>query len=85
VEARRFWAEQVGTKEAGVNVQELEGYEEIWRKIVEKAPLTARLAGLTPEQAVLALPDEVLRGFSDAYLATLSEPTQAAIRARLGR
>jgi hypothetical protein len=44
-----------------------------------------RLADLTPEQALLALPDEILRTFPDNYLATLSEATRAAIRARLGR
>jgi len=44
-----------------------------------------RLAGLTPEQALLALPDEILRTFPDDYLATLSEPTRDAIRARIGR
>jgi hypothetical protein len=33
---------------------------------------------------LLALPDAVLRGFSEAYLATLSEATQAAVRVRLG-
>ena len=43
-----------------------------------------RLAGLTPEQALLALPDEILRTFPANYLATLSEATRAAIRARLG-
>jgi hypothetical protein len=114
IEARRFWAEQVGSKEAGVNVQELEGYDDVWskildkappkvrlavrlaglegeghdeewRQIVEQAPADVRLAGLDPEQAVLALPDAILRGFSDAYLATLSDATQAQIRARLGR
>jgi hypothetical protein len=44
-----------------------------------------RLAGLTPEQAVLAMPDDVLRGLSADYLATLSDATREAIRARLGR
>ncbi len=44
-----------------------------------------RLAGLTPEQALLALPDETLRTFPDSYLATLSESTRSAIRARIGR
>jgi hypothetical protein len=34
---------------------------------------------------LLALPDEMLRTFPDDYLATLSEPTRAAIRARIGR
>ncbi len=44
-----------------------------------------RLVGLSPEQMVLALPDDVIRGFSAEYLATLSEVTRAAIRARIGR
>jgi hypothetical protein len=44
-----------------------------------------RLAGLTEAQAVLALPDALLRGLSDAYLATLPPKTKAAIRRRLGR
>jgi hypothetical protein len=43
------------------------------------------LAGLTAEQTLLALPDAALRGLTDAYLATLAEPTRAAIRARIGR
>ena len=44
-----------------------------------------RLTGLTPEQQILALSDDVLRTLPDAYLATLSAPTRAAIRARLDR
>jgi hypothetical protein len=44
-----------------------------------------RLAGLSPEQLLLAMPDEALRALSHEYLATLSEPTRAAIRARIGR
>jgi hypothetical protein len=39
----------------------------------------------TPEEALLALPDAMLRGLSDDFLATLSEPTRAAIRGRIGR
>ena len=39
---------------------------------------------LTPEQAVLALPDELLRGLSDEYLASLPEGIRAAVRARIG-
>ena len=44
-----------------------------------------RLAGLTEAQAVLALPDAVLRGLSDEYLATLPRETRAAIEKRLGK
>jgi len=43
-----------------------------------------RLAGLTEAQAVLALPDAMLRGLSNEYLATLPQETRAAIQKRLG-
>ncbi|WP_437553829.1 hypothetical protein WME97_19520 [Sorangium sp. So ce367] len=43
------------------------------------------MAGLSPEQVLLALPDDVLRALSDAYLDTLSNETRAAIRARIGQ
>jgi hypothetical protein len=42
-----------------------------------------RLVGLTEAQAVLALPDAMLRGLSDEYLATLPRETRAAIQKRL--
>ncbi len=41
------------------------------------------LAGRTPDDAVRALPVEVLRGLSEDYLRTLSPETQSLIRARL--
>ena len=44
-----------------------------------------RVADLTAEQRLVLLPDDALRAFPDTYLATLSEPTRAAIRARIGR
>ena len=43
-----------------------------------------RLAGLTEAQAVLALPDAMLRGLSNEYLATLPRETRSAIQKRLG-
>ena len=43
-----------------------------------------RLTGLTEAEAVLALPDAVLRGLSNEYLATLPRETRAAIEKRLG-
>jgi len=44
-----------------------------------------RLLGLTEAQAVLALPDAMLRGLSSEYLATLPKETRAAIQRRIGR
>jgi hypothetical protein len=48
-------------------------------------PPEQRLVGLPAEEQILALSVDVLRGLPDAYLATLSEPTRAKIRARIGR
>jgi hypothetical protein len=42
-----------------------------------------RIADLSSEERILALPDDVLRGFSAAYLDTLSERVRQAIDARL--
>lgn len=42
-----------------------------------------RLAGLAPEDVLLALPTEVLRGLSDEHVRTLPEHVQRAIRAQL--
>ncbi len=94
LEARRFWAEQVGTKEAMMAAEDLEEYYEAAQKFLDLLPPEKRMiglspeqrvAGLSPEQLLLALPDEVLRGFSEVALAELSEPTRAALRKRLGR
>jgi hypothetical protein len=43
-----------------------------------------RLAGLSEAEAVLALPDAMLRALSEEYIATLPRETQAAIQKRLG-
>ena len=43
-----------------------------------------RLVGLTEAQAVLALPDAMLRGLSNEYLATLPMETRTAVQKRLG-
>jgi hypothetical protein len=53
--------------------------------MLDGLPLERLLAAYKPEQVLLALPDDALRGFTDTYLATLSEPTRAAIRARIRR
>jgi hypothetical protein len=43
-----------------------------------------RLAGLTEAQAGLAMPDAMLCGLSNEYLATLPRATRAAIQKRIG-
>ena len=101
--ARRFWAEVLGSQEAGMTMQDLEGYDELMKKLLASLPPEQRVAGLAPEQrvaglppekrlaglteaqAVLALPNSMLRALSDEYLATLPKATRAAIQGRLGR
>ena len=94
VQAQRWLSQQLGAEELGMAMHDLEGYDEVIRKLVATLPpeqvLAAyapeqRVAGLAPEQVLLALPDEVLRALSEEYLDTLSDPTRAAIRARIGR
>jgi hypothetical protein len=64
-EARLFWAEQVGTKEAGMSVQDLEGYEEVMQKLLDDLPPKTRLAGLSPEQRLAGLaPEQRLAGLA---------------------
>jgi hypothetical protein len=84
-EARRFWAEQVGTKEAMMAIQELEGYDEVVQKFLDLLPPEQRLAGLSREQILLGLPDDDLRKLPKEYLATFPASTRAAVRKRLGR
>jgi hypothetical protein len=93
-EARRWFQAQVGSGEVEMAMHEMEDYDEVLDKLIAAASPERRVAGLTPqqrlaglapEQILLTLPDDILRGLSDAYLQTLSPETRAAIRARIGR
>ena len=93
-EARRFWMELVGTQEAGMSMQDLEGSDELMKKLLATLPLEQRLAGLEPEQRLagldrdhqaLALPIEVLRLLPNEYIRSLSPEAQVKIRGRLAR
>lgn len=67
LETRRFFAELIGSKEAGMSVQDMEGLDEVTRemleivmmlphdKIAEKLSVNERLAGLAPEQRLADL------------------------------
>jgi hypothetical protein len=92
--ARQFWMELVGSKEAGMSVQDMEGYDELMAKFLAKLPAQDRLAGLPPEERLagldrdhqaLALPIEVLRLLPEQYVASLSADVQVEIRRRLQR
>lgn len=84
-EARRFWAMQVGFEEARMSMHELEGYDEVMRKLLATLSPQQRLAGLAPDEVLLAMPDEALRALSSDYLETLPLATREAIRRRIGR
>ena len=62
-QARRFWMELVGTQEAGMSMQDLEGYDELMKKLLATLPPEQRLAGLEPEQRLAGLePEQRLAG-----------------------
>jgi hypothetical protein len=80
------------------NIKEMEGYDDLYLKglPVEKrleglSPQTVlsryapeeRLAGLDRDQQALALPVELLRGLTEAYILSLAPETQEKIRQRL--
>jgi len=81
-------------EDAVLSPEEVAKNEPMLIKLANAIPLRIRLKGvkpeerpadLAPEQAVLALPDAVLRGLSAEYLATLPADVQATVRARLAR
>jgi hypothetical protein len=65
------------------DIEELPGYEEMFQKLVEAMPVEKRLAGLAPEQVILALPVEVLRMLSEEHLRSLPADVQETIKKRL--
>jgi hypothetical protein len=75
-------------------LSQMEGFDEVMKKLLDMMPPEQvlstyppeqRVAGLSAEQVLPALPDEILRALSDDYIASLPEPTRSTIRARLGR
>jgi len=91
-ETRWFWMELVGSQEAGMSVQDMEGYDELMEKMLETLPPEQilshyapeqRLAGLDRDHQALALPIEVLRLLPDQYIRSLSAEVQQEIRRRL--
>lgn len=84
-EAAWWWQTWQAEDEAMPDIKNMEGYDEMLEKFLGKLTPEERLRGLAPEQLILALPDDALRGFSDEYLRTLPPDAQATIRARIGR
>lgn len=67
------------------DVEQLEGYDEMVQKFASRLTPEQRVAGLTPEQRLLAMPDDALRALPDAYLRSLPPEVQDALRKRIGR
>ncbi len=62
------------------------GYDELMQKLLPRGtPARPPLRGLTHEQVVLAMPDEILRILPDDFIQSLPVQVQHAIRERLGR
>ena len=82
-EAQQFWANQLGTKEANVDAQKLEGHDEIINRFLSSLPheklasvLTReeRLAGLAPQERLAGLSrDERLLAMPDDDLQQLPD------------
>jgi hypothetical protein len=57
-EARWFWLELVGSKEAAMNMQDMEGYKELMDKMLDTLPAEQVLSHYAPEQRLAGLPAE---------------------------
>ncbi|WP_438016493.1 hypothetical protein WMF18_37645 [Sorangium sp. So ce315] len=57
-EARRWLAQQLGAEEMAMEMQDLEGFEEVIRKLVAALPAEQVLAAYAPEQRMAGLPPE---------------------------
>lgn len=81
----RWFRHWIAERNMTQNVKDIPGFEEMWQKLLDDLTPEQRLRGLSLTQQLLALPDEVLRELSDAYVSTLPPEGQKAIRQRLGR
>jgi hypothetical protein len=78
-EARWFWMELVGSKEAAMNMQDMEGYKELMDKVLDTLPAEQVLSHFAPEQRLAGLPaEQVLSHFApEQRLAGLDRDHQA--------
>ncbi len=78
-EVGQFWMEIMGSKEAGMSVQELEGYDELMDKLLEALPPERVLSHYAPEQVLSHYaPEQVLSHYApEQRLAGLDRDHQA--------
>lgn len=93
-EAQRWLSEQVGSEKVKMALSQMEGFDEVMKKVLDMMPPEQvlstytpeqRVAGLPAEQVLPALPEEILRALPEEYIANLPEPTRSNVRARLRR
>lgn len=86
----RWWMEQFVMQDK-THIERLEGHDAMVNRLLEMATAKQRLMGLTarqrleglaPEQILLALPEQVLRGLSREYLSTLPPGLSRRIQRR---
>lgn len=98
--ATGWWHQHMPEKETAMDPTQLDDYDDVLasliasldpamqhsvaEKLIEKLPLEQRLAGLAPEETLLALPDSVLRGLPASYVDSLPARIRDAVRARIG-
>ncbi|MEZ4300765.1 MAG: hypothetical protein R3B70_37870 [Polyangiaceae bacterium] len=64
-EARLFWMELVGSKEAAMSMQDMEGYKELMEKLLDTLPAEQVLSHYAPEQVLSHYaPEQVLSHYA---------------------
>ena len=78
-EARWFWMELVGSKEAAMNMQDMEGYKELMDQMLDTLPAEQVLSHYAPEQVLSHYaPEQVLSHYApEQRLAGLDRDQQA--------
>jgi hypothetical protein len=77
VEARRWLREQVGAKEMTMEMNELEGYDEVIQKLITDEMKQKLITSLPPEQVLAAFkPEQVLAAFKPEQVLAALKPEQ---------
>ncbi|WP_437627360.1 hypothetical protein [Sorangium sp. So ce1151] len=76
-EARRWLAQQLGAEEMAMEMQDLEGFDEVVRKLLATLPPEQVLAAYTPEQVLAAYtPEQVLAAYTPEQVLAAYAPEQ---------
>ena len=76
-EARWFWMELVGSKEAAMNMQDMEGYKELMDQMLDTLPAEQVLSHYAPEQVLSHYaPEQVLSHYAPEQVLSHYAPEQ---------